>query len=180
MPGIVSHCICQVFVVTYVPCLLSRPAETVACAVATSNKDQPLLCRRRADGGVNGQNLLPVLECERVLDGLGSLRCCSFDRRRGHRWRRGDDRGHRRGRLVEETLHPVKERNLLLSDGERREGKDSFCRETHCGCDVWCCEGCAMSRETCRVRRCLRLDQGPDDVCGAGHGRSGGRSNNLQ
>lgn len=126
---------------TYVPCLLGRPAETIACAVAASDEDEPLLCRRRANGGVDGQRLLPVLESERILDGGGGLGCSSLDRRRGHRGRRGDDRGHRRGRLVEEALDLVEERDLLLGESERRQGKDSGRRETHCGCEcgveVW-------------------------------------------
>jgi hypothetical protein len=69
---------------TYVPCLLSRPTETVAGAVAASDEDKPLRCRGRADGGVNDQDLFPVLECERVLNRSGGLGCCSLDRRGGH------------------------------------------------------------------------------------------------
>jgi hypothetical protein len=107
---------------TYVPCLLSRPAETIACAVTAGDEDKPLRCRGRADGGVNSQDFLPVLECERVLDRSGGLGCCGLDRRR-----RGDHRGHGRGRLVEEALHLVQERNLLLSERERRQGEDSCC-----------------------------------------------------
>jgi hypothetical protein len=69
---------------TYVPCLLSRPAETVTCAVAASDENEPLLCRRRADGRVDSQDLLPVLESEGMLNRGSRLGCCGLDRRRWH------------------------------------------------------------------------------------------------
>ena len=81
---LLAYGLMRLIVNTYVPCLLSRPAETVACAVTASDEDKPLSCRGRADGGVNGQDLLPVLECERVLDRRRGLGCCSLNRRGGH------------------------------------------------------------------------------------------------
>lgn len=109
---------------TYVPCLLRRPAEAVTCAVAAGDEDKPLLCRRGADCGVDGQDLLPVLEGELMLHGGGGLGGGGLDGRRRHRRRRGQDRGHRGGRLVEEALDLVEEGDLLLSDRERRQGED--------------------------------------------------------
>jgi hypothetical protein len=138
MPSGVSGDLPKDVVGTYVPCLLGRPAETEACRVAASDEDQPLLCRGRADGGVDRQDLLPVLESKLVLDSGDGLGSCSFDGRRWHRWRRGDHRGDRGRRLVEEALHLIEKRNLLLGKRERRQGKNNRGRETHGGCRVWC------------------------------------------
>src|SRR5690242_8548653 len=129
MPTAVSYVLCEVICKTYVPCLLCRSTEAIASAVAACNEDKPLLCRRSADGRVDSQNLLPVFQSELVLDSSGDLGGSCLNRRRRHRWGRGDHRGHRRGRLVEEALHLVEQRNLLLGESERRQGKDSGCRE---------------------------------------------------
>lgn len=56
-----------------VPRLVGGVAEAVASRVAAGNVDEPVLRRRWAHGRVDCQRLLPVLEIERMLDGLYNL-----------------------------------------------------------------------------------------------------------
>lgn len=117
--------ICMFACYTYVPCLGCVATQAKAGGVAASGEDEPVLCGRRAGGSVNGESLFPVFQSNWVLDGGscvgGHLARCSVDWRRRHG---GDGCGHGSRRLVEEALHLVKERHLLLGDSERRESEN--------------------------------------------------------
>lgn len=110
---------------TYVPSLGRVAAEAKACRVAAGYKDEPLLSSRGAGRGVNGQNLLPVLEGDGMLNRLsglgGSFGGRGVDGRRG---RRGDGRRHGSRGFVDKSLELLEKRDLLSSDGDSREGEE--------------------------------------------------------
>ena len=109
---------------TYVPGLGRVATEAKTGRVAASDENQPLLRRGCADRWINSQDLFPVLQGDRVLDGLRSLSrslgCCRIDWRR-RRSRNG--RGHSSSSLAEEPLDLFEQRDLLFSESQRRQGK---------------------------------------------------------
>lgn len=110
---------------TYVPCLLRAFTDAEARRVAAGREDQPVLSGGWAGSGVHSQDLPPVLQRKRVLDGSGDLGCGAvLGSLNGRGWDGGNRRGHGSSCLGEEALDLVENGHLLLGHSKRRQGEE--------------------------------------------------------